>query len=87
MAIDYAEFEGRASALAYLVANQSDHAGVTEALCGFAEVAVQAERRRIVELEGILRCQGAMLHEIAEAAGFTIGDAYSAPAIIARLRR
>lgn len=42
---------------------------------------------RIAELERITRGQNAMLTEIAEAAGFTQGQTYSAFSIIDTLRR
>ena len=41
---------------------------------------------RIAELEAIARSQKAMLDDIAEAAGFTLGDTYSAKALIGRLQ-
>lgn len=48
--------------------------------------AVEALRERIAELEEICHHQGAMLDEIAAAAGFGVGDTYSAKAVIERLR-
>jgi len=41
---------------------------------------------RIRELEAIVRSKGAMLDEIATAAGFQLGDTYSARAVIVRLQ-
>lgn len=42
---------------------------------------------RIAELERVTRGQNAILNEIAEAAGFTLGQTYSAFSLIDALRR
>ena len=47
---------------------------------------VADHEERIAELEAMVRSQKAMLDEIASAAGFGLGDAYSAAAIIGRLK-
>ncbi len=41
---------------------------------------------RVRELESVVQTQGTMLHEIAQAAGYRLGEAYTARALIARLR-
>ena len=41
---------------------------------------------RIAELEGMVRSKGAMLDELATAAGYTTGDSYTARALIERLK-
>lgn len=46
----------------------------------------EAAAGRIEELEGMLHNTKAMLDEIAHAAGFGLGDSYSAGSVIARLR-
>lgn len=43
--------------------------------------------KRIAELEAICLSTKAMLDEIAEAAGFGLGDTYSVQAIVAALRQ
>jgi len=43
-------------------------------------------RKRISELEAIVRQQKSMLDEIAEAAGFDLTDTYSAASIISGLK-
>lgn len=43
-------------------------------------------RQRIAELEAMLASSHDMMQEVAKAAGFHIGEQYSAASIIARLR-